>query len=89
MPQAELPSESKTFSYVKYDVESQRKQEAFRKQFETLEAMGHGLVNGRARSLFFTYLEVAYMWTGKAIRDEQIGRDNMTVHEPARSTTPE
>lgn len=66
---------SNRFSYVKYTSESQAKQEAFKSMFEDIEAYGtNNLVDSRARSLFLTALEEAYMWTGKAIRDEQVNR---------------
>jgi hypothetical protein len=77
---------SQRFSYVKYDQESVTKQEAFKKKFEELEAMGIELLKAsRPQSLFLTALEEAYMWTGKAIRDEQIFRDSLTAHVPERT----
>lgn len=64
---------SDRFSYVKYTPESVAKQEAFKSMFEAIESYGmKNLIDGRARSLFLTALEEAYMWTGKAIRDEQM-----------------
>ena len=66
---------SNRFSYVKYTPESQAKQEAFKSMFESIEAYSmQALADSRARSLFLTALEEAYMWTGKAIRDEQMNR---------------
>jgi hypothetical protein len=32
-----------------------------------------------------TKLEEAYMWTGKAIRDDQIARNSMTEHVAERT----
>ena len=76
---------TRTFDYVRYDEDSVTKQEAFKAKFEELEQMGIDLLPpGRARSLLSTKLEEAYMWTGKAIRDEQIARNNAS-HEPART----
>jgi len=64
---------SQRFGYVNYTTESVAKQEAFKAMFESVEAYAmQSLVDGRARSLFLTALEEAYMWTGKAIRDEQL-----------------
>ena len=64
---------SNRFSYVKYTPESVAKQEAFKSMFEAIESYGsQHLLEGRAKSLFLTALEEAYMWTGKAIRDEQM-----------------
>lgn len=76
---------SNRFSYVKYDPESARAQEAFKLHFETLEILVDGLPDGRAKSLCLTALEEAYMWTGKAIRDAQIARDSQPGHEPERT----
>ena len=82
-------SENQRFSYVKYDAQSQSMQEEFKAIFEQAERLGNELPEGRAKSLFLTYLEIAYMWTGKAIRDEQIKRDATTEHQPERgSETP-
>lgn len=75
---------SQRFSYVKYDEESQTKQELLKKQFEVLEAMVDTLTESRPKALCLTALEEAYMWTGKAIRDEQISRNSQTAHVPER-----
>lgn len=75
---------SNRFSYVKYDAESTRAQEAFKLNFETLEILVDGLPDGRAKSLCLTALEEAYMWTGKAIRDAQIARGPQPDHVPER-----
>ena len=40
------------------------------------------LDDSRYKALFMTELEIAYMWTGKAIRDEQVARAG-TRHEPS------
>ena len=73
-----------TFSYVRYDEQAVAKQEEFKKLFETIEEFADkNLDNGRYKSLLKTGLEEAYMWSGKAIRDEQIAR-NGAEHEPAR-----
>ena len=67
---------SQRFSYVRYDAARAQKQAMFKAKFEDLECMAMKLLpDGRARSLFLTALEEAYMWTGKAIRDEQIAVD--------------
>lgn len=74
------------FSYVAYDDVAKAKQEEFKKRFEELEAFAaESLPVGRAMSLFLTSLEEAYMWTGKAIRDEQIARGSKPEHVPGRS----
>lgn len=76
---------SERFSYVKYDEASVKNQEAFKKQFELLEIMADTLPNGRAKSCLLTHLEEAYMWVGKAIRDEQLSRGSQPGHVAERS----
>lgn len=76
---------SQRFSYVKYDSASTEIQETIKKQFEAVEHIVDALPNGRAKSLVMTHLEEAYMWTGKAIRDDQISRGSQTAHVPERS----
>ena len=77
---------SKTFSYVKYDQESVAIQEVLKAMFESIEGYCRdNLKPGRASSLVYTKLEEAYMWTGKAIRDQQIARDSQPEHVAERS----
>ena len=73
------------FNYIKYDEQAIAKQESLKRQFEFLELIVAELKDGRAKSLVLTHLEEAYMWTGKAIRDEQIERNGDTQHAPERS----
>jgi len=76
---------SSRFDYVKYDEISVDKQETFKHFFEDIEAYAmDALPDSRARSLLLTALEEAYMWTGKAIRDDQIKRV-ASPHVPERS----
>ena len=64
------------FDYVKYDDNALCKQDSFKSLFKQVEALvEESLPDGRAKSLVFTYLEITYMWVGKALRDEQINRD--------------
>lgn len=50
-------------------------QELFKEKFEDLDKLvSENLTNGRAKALAVTKLEEAYMWVGKAIRDEQVSR---------------
>lgn len=64
------------FDYIKYDEIAQIDQENFKQQFIDLEtAIDLCLQPGRAKSLVITKLEEAYMWIGKAIRDEQLERN--------------
>lgn len=64
------------FDYVKYDEIGVRIQAEFKKSFQELELEVEGLLSaGRAKSLAITALEEAYMWIGKAIRDDQLSRN--------------
>lgn len=77
---------SQTFSYVKYDHLAVAKQEELKRMFEGIERFAaDNLPASRPRSLLLTALEEAYMWTGKAIRDEQIQRDSQAAHVPERT----
>jgi hypothetical protein len=69
---------SRRLDYVKYDERATIQQSAFKDLFLDLENMAEGLKDGRAKSLVMTYLEITYMWVGKAIRDEQIARNPET-----------
>lgn len=74
------------FNYVRYDAESQALQEEFKSSVEGLEKLAmEKLPEGRARALFLTSLEEAYMWTGKAIRDAQVARGGQPEHIAERS----
>jgi len=64
------------FDYVKYDEKAAEDQAQFKALFEEVEtAITRNLKPGRASSLVLTKIEEAYMWIGKAIRDEQIARN--------------
>jgi hypothetical protein len=63
------------FDYVKYDEHAVSIQNAFKEKFIELEAMAMmNVTSPRAKALVLTKLEEAYMWVGKAIRDDQIMR---------------
>lgn len=63
------------FDYIKYDDNSMTAQANLKKKFEELEEeVTRETTTGRAQSLIFTKLEEAYMWCGKAIRDDQVKR---------------
>lgn len=77
---------SQRFSYVKYDQASIVKQEEFKKMFEAIEEYANkSLIESRPKSLLMTALEEAYMWTGKAIRDEQIAINSLAEHVSERT----
>ena len=63
------------FDYVKYDEKAQGLQETIKARFMGVEVQIDRLPEGRAKSLAYTKLEEAYMWIGKAIRDDQIKRN--------------
>lgn len=74
------------FDYVKYGPTAIADQEHFKKSFETLEAeVGIRLMSPRAKALVLTKLEEAYMWIGKAIRDDQIARGGDATHVAERT----
>lgn len=78
---------SQRFSYVKYDKTSQAFQQSLKKKFEAIEEQVEVcLPNGRAKSLLLTHLEIAYMWSGKAIRDDQIARTGDASEQVERSS---
>lgn len=66
------------FDYVKYDEQAMSAQLAFKDQFMALEeAVNIKLNSPRAKALVMTKLEEAYMWVGKAIRDDQLARNEL------------
>jgi hypothetical protein len=76
---------SNRFSYIKYDEQAIRQQQDLREAFERLEDVVDCLQDGRAKSLVYTKLEEAYMWTGKSIRDSQIARTGKVEEQPERN----
>lgn len=82
---------SNRFSYVKYDYAAIATQNEFKAEFEKLEDMlshfkaSARLPPGRAIALALTSLEEAYMWVGKAIRDDQITRNGVVDEQPERT----
>jgi hypothetical protein len=73
------------FDYVKYDQEATKAQEGFKNSFLLLEqAVDHKIYSPRAKALALTKLEEAYMWIGKAIRDDQIVRNGSAELEEGR-----
>lgn len=64
------------FDYVQYDGKAIGDQDLFKDGFLKLETIvNKTLINPRAKALVLTKLEEAYMWVGKAIRDDQIVRN--------------
>jgi hypothetical protein len=64
------------FDYVQYDDVGKAKQADAKDLFTEVETAINTLADGRSKSLALTKLEEAYMWVGKAIRDEQIVRSS-------------
>ncbi len=76
------------FDYVKYDDVGVETQTAFKLMFEEAEtAVTRNLKPGRASALVLTKLEEAYMWVGKAIRDEQIIRNGSAELQEGRTNS--
>ncbi len=76
---------SRRFDYVQYDLKSMQKSERFKLLFDSLEnELNELLSDSRYKSLCITDLEKAYMWIGKALRDETIGRTPIVQHKPER-----
>lgn len=63
------------FDYVKYDEQASKTQASFKGPFEVIAHAVESLKPGRAQALVLTKLEEAYMWIGKAVRDDQIARN--------------
>jgi hypothetical protein len=73
------------FDYVAYDNLSKEIQGDFKQDFMGLERRIENLIDGRSRELAVTALEEAYMWVGKAIRDDQIIRNGAVKLQEERS----
>lgn len=73
------------FDYVAYDMEAHQKSLDFKQRFMDLAAMVEqtldAAVAGRYRALALTSLEEAFMWCGKAIRDEQVAKRKAELQE--------
>lgn len=78
---------SGTFDYVKYDEQAQGQQAFYKTKFEELHNVVQSLEPGRAKALAMTKLEEAYMWVGKALRDEQIARNGKAELQEERSNS--
>lgn len=86
----EDPPMPSRFDYVKFDELAAAKQAAFKARFQELETMlneqlpsspGGRDPYGRAKALVLTALEEAYMWVGKAVRDEQVALRRAELEE--------
>ncbi len=76
---------SKRFDYVRYDKDAIEKSERIKSMFEALEQeINLSLPDSRPKSLCITELEKAYMWIGKALRDETLKRNPAINNLPER-----
>lgn len=83
------------FDYVKYDTGAIEDQALAKKLVEQLEgfieSIGYAVGSekygsiARSKSLALTKLEEAYMWIGKAIRDDQLARNNISEPQEERN----
>jgi len=64
----------KDYDYIRYDDFSKELQNIFKTKFIDLDTMLTAIDPSRELSLAKTKLEEAYMWIGKAIRNDQIKR---------------
>jgi len=86
MKKLNIAQSKNRFDYVAYDTEAQNQQAYFKEKFVSLcEKTEETLQQGRSLALAITALEEAYMWIGKAIRDDQIIRNEATKLQEERS----
>jgi len=74
---------SSRFDFIRYDDEAETIQARAKNLFQQVEKLIFQIGDDcpRAKSLAMTKLEEAYMWVGKAIRDQQITRLNVELLE--------
>ena len=75
------------FDYVQYDDQAKSIQFNFKNLFQEVEAEIEKFGDSENKTLAMKSLEVAYMWIGKTIRDEQIDRNSETKLEEGRSNS--
>lgn len=84
------------FDYVKYDEKSVEQQNVLKQKFQSIELLIESIsadsesekkAAGRSTSSALTYLEIAYMWVGKAIRDAQLARNTATQLQEERDNS--
>jgi hypothetical protein len=80
-----VPNNSR-FDYVRYDDRATNVQGTLKTKFQEIEAYAEAFMESpRAKALFMTKLEEAYMWAGKAIRDDQVKRNGTTELQEQRT----
>lgn len=76
------------FDYIAYDETAKEAQALFKSAFNKIAAdVDFQLKSPRAKALVLTKLEEAYMWVGKAIRDDQAARGAPTPLQEQRSAS--
>lgn len=75
------------FDYVLYDDQATSIQVTFKDMFVKIAEEIEHFGAGRAKALALTKLEETYMWIGKAIRDEQIARNDDTDLQEQRGNS--
>lgn len=76
---------SNRFDYVKYDVIATAQQASCKElMLPIAKYIEAALESSRAKALALTKLEEAYMWIGKAIRDDQIDRNGSAPRQEER-----
>lgn len=83
--QAQPPSTR--FDYVQYDEKAASLQQSVKSHCVVLELFLNNLPESRGKALALTKLEEFYMWTGKAIRDDQIKRNGSAPSQEQRSNS--
>lgn len=72
------------FDYVKYDHLATAIQSAAKSSVSSVEMLINALPDGRAKDKALDHLEETYMWMGKAIRDDQLCRNDATELQEER-----
>ena len=80
-----METQSKTFTYVKYDEQLVQQSEEIKGLCEQLETKIQAMGAGRYQSLALTHLEIAFAMCGKALRDIQYQRNAKTEHVAERT----
>ena len=80
-------AEPSRFDYIAYDDIAKDLQANFKRMFMEIESDITAFDYGRSRCLALEHLETAYMWIGKAIRDEQIERNECASLQEERNNS--
>ncbi len=81
-----MPNKPNRFDYIKYDQDNIDNQAFFKEGFSKVaEDIETCLDPGSAKDKALQHLEEAYMWVGKALRDEQIKRNGKAELQEERT----